>query len=158
MTASPQVPIFDGHNDVLLRLYKRGGADAPRAFLDGEGKGQLDLPMARQGGFAGGLFAIFVPSPQASTGQASTGAIATSAPQPAGNEARTPPPVELVPAQRAVFTMLSVLLRIERVDRPGAAPGDQPVAFTRAGPQGRRAGTGSPYRGRRGDRRGFRAP
>jgi hypothetical protein len=27
-----------------------------------------------------------------------------------------------------------LLLRIERVDRPGAAPGDQPVAFTRAGP------------------------
>lgn len=28
-----------------------------------------------------------------------------------------------------------ILLRIERVDRPGAAPGDQPVAFTRAGPK-----------------------
>jgi hypothetical protein len=27
-----------------------------------------------------------------------------------------------------------LLLRIERVDRPGAAPGEQPVAFTRAGP------------------------
>ena len=28
-----------------------------------------------------------------------------------------------------------LLLRIERLDRPGAAPGDQPVAFTRAGPR-----------------------
>jgi hypothetical protein len=28
-----------------------------------------------------------------------------------------------------------ILLRIERVDRPGAAPGEQPVAFTRAGPR-----------------------
>jgi hypothetical protein len=28
-----------------------------------------------------------------------------------------------------------LLLRIERVDRPGAGPGDQPVAFTRAGPK-----------------------
>ena len=28
-----------------------------------------------------------------------------------------------------------LLLRIERVDRPGAEPGDQPVAFTRAGPR-----------------------
>jgi hypothetical protein len=64
MTSPRPVPIFDGHNDVLLRLYRRGGADAPRAFLDGEDKGQLDLPMARQGGFAGGLFAIFVPSPR----------------------------------------------------------------------------------------------
>ena len=28
-----------------------------------------------------------------------------------------------------------LLLRIERLDRPGASPGDQPVAFTRAGPR-----------------------
>ncbi len=27
-----------------------------------------------------------------------------------------------------------ILLRIERVDRPGAAPGEQPISFTRAGP------------------------
>jgi hypothetical protein len=27
-----------------------------------------------------------------------------------------------------------ILLRLERVDRPGAPPGEQPVAFTRAGP------------------------
>jgi membrane dipeptidase len=108
MTTPPQMPIFDGHNDVLLRLYKRGGADAPRAFLDGEGKGQLDLPMAQQGGFAGGLFAIFVPSPQP------TARPAESAPQPADSAARTPPPVELVPAQRAVFSMVALLLRIER--------------------------------------------
>src|SRR6476619_4813155 len=28
-----------------------------------------------------------------------------------------------------------LLLRLERLERPGAAPGDQPVAFTRAGPK-----------------------
>ena len=69
MNSSRPMPIFDGHNDALLRLLKRKGADAPRAFLDGEGKGQLDLPMARQGGFAGGLFAIFVPSPRNTAGR-----------------------------------------------------------------------------------------
>jgi hypothetical protein len=68
MTSPRRMQIFDGHNDVLLRLYRRGGADAPRAFLEGEGKGQLDLPMALQGGFAGGLFAIFVPSSNGATG------------------------------------------------------------------------------------------
>ena len=68
MTSPRRVPIFDGHNDVLLRLYRRGGTDAPRAFLEGEAKGQLDLPMARQGGFAGGLFAIFVPSTDGAIG------------------------------------------------------------------------------------------
>jgi hypothetical protein len=41
MTSPRHIPIFDGHNDVLLRLYRRGGTDAPRAFLEGEGKGQL---------------------------------------------------------------------------------------------------------------------
>jgi hypothetical protein len=39
MTSPGRVPIFDGHNDVLFRLFRRGGTDAPRAFLEGEGKG-----------------------------------------------------------------------------------------------------------------------
>ena len=49
-------PFFDGHNDALLRLFMHEAADAPRAFIDGGRKGQLDLPMAVQGGFAGGMF------------------------------------------------------------------------------------------------------
>jgi membrane dipeptidase len=32
-----RIPIFDGHNDVLLRLYRRGGVDAAAAFLRGPG-------------------------------------------------------------------------------------------------------------------------
>jgi membrane dipeptidase len=104
-----QTPIFDGHNDVLLRLYRRGGADAPRAFLDGEGKGQLDLPMAREGGFAGGLFAIFVPSNVGRAGRDS----GTPAQEPDGR-AQPLPAVGLTPAQTTVFRMLSLLLRIER--------------------------------------------
>ena len=55
-----RMPIFDGHNDVLLCLPERGGASA---FLAGSGEGHLDLPRAREAGFAGGFFAIFVPSP-----------------------------------------------------------------------------------------------
>jgi membrane dipeptidase len=109
MTLPRRVPIFDGHNDVLLRLYRRGGTDAPRAFLEGEAEGRLDLPMARQGGFAGGLFAIFVPS--------TDGAIGPNAETPSqnvGGGALLPPAVELMPTQRAVFSMMSLLLRIER--------------------------------------------
>jgi membrane dipeptidase len=99
--ASPgPVPIFDGHNDVLLRLWRREGTGgAPQAFLDGEEKGQLDLPMARRGGFAGGLFAIFVPSPNGKKGAAETA---------------SPSALELPQAQSAVFAMMSLLLRIER--------------------------------------------
>jgi membrane dipeptidase len=109
--SSPRfVPIFDGHNDVLLRLYRRGGADAPRAFLDGEAKGQLDLPMARQGGFAGGLFAIFVPSSKPET----IAPDVDSPPQQPAGSASLPPSVEMTAAQRAVFSMVALLLRIER--------------------------------------------
>ncbi len=61
MTLPSHIPIFDGHNDVLLRLHRRSGGDPVQAFLDGEEAGQLDLVKARNGGFAGGLFAIFVP-------------------------------------------------------------------------------------------------
>ncbi len=55
-------PVFDGHNDVLLRLYRRDGRAPETAFLEGGAAGHIDLPKARRGGLAGGLFAIFVPS------------------------------------------------------------------------------------------------
>jgi membrane dipeptidase len=109
MTSPRRVPIFDGHNDVLLRLYRRGGTDAPQAFLKGEAKGQLDLPMAQQGGFAGGLFAIFVPSPDGANGPN-----AETPSQSVSGGALLAAAVELMPAQRVVFSMVSLLLRIER--------------------------------------------
>ena len=52
--------IFDGHNDTLLRLPERGGE---RSFLARSEEGHLDLPRAREAGFGGGFFAIFVPPP-----------------------------------------------------------------------------------------------
>ncbi|GGE04966.1 dipeptidase AC. Metallo peptidase. MEROPS family M19 [Gemmobacter megaterium] len=56
--------VFDGHNDLLLRLLQ-----APERreaiWLTGEGKGHLDLPRMKQGGFAAGFFAIYIPSPSA---------------------------------------------------------------------------------------------
>lgn len=51
-------PIFDGHNDTLLRLV----LDPERDFVGGGGAGHIDLPRARAGGLAGGLFAMFAPS------------------------------------------------------------------------------------------------
>jgi membrane dipeptidase len=109
MTSPRPMPIFDGHNDVLLRLYRRSGTDAPRAFLEGEAKGHLDLPMAQQGGFAGGLFAIFVPSTNGASGLNGE-----TPSQGVSGDALLAPAVELVPAQKAVFSMVSLLLRIER--------------------------------------------
>jgi membrane dipeptidase len=56
------IPVFDGHNDVLLRLVGKGDTNPEKVFLDGEDDGHLDLPRAVKGGFGGGIFAIFVPS------------------------------------------------------------------------------------------------
>ncbi len=54
--------VFDGHNDALLKLYRNGGAAQAAQFADGY-DGAVDLPKARAGGFGGGFFAIYVPSP-----------------------------------------------------------------------------------------------
>lgn len=56
--------VFDGHNDFLLRLLQ--APDRREAiWLTGEGRGHLDLPRMKAGGFAAGFFAIYIPSPVA---------------------------------------------------------------------------------------------
>lgn len=66
MTESPAIttPIFDGHNDLLLRLWIPAEQDPVTQFLQGSLPGHLDMARIRQGGFAGGLFAVFVPPAQ----------------------------------------------------------------------------------------------
>lgn len=62
MHASDRQPgIFDGHNDLILRLIT--GKVTAAQVRDGLDSGHIDLPRARAGGLAGGFFAIFVPSP-----------------------------------------------------------------------------------------------
>jgi membrane dipeptidase len=101
-----RIPIFDGHNDALLRLHQRAKADPITSFLQGEDKGQLDLPKARKGGFSGGLFAIFVPSPERKS-------TATQTATPDFTSTPSPPFVDPADAQRTVFAMVSLLYRIE---------------------------------------------
>jgi membrane dipeptidase len=60
--ASAMIPIFDGHNDVLLRLSLKASPDPAGDFVAGDGQGHIDLPRLKAGGFCGGLFAMFVPS------------------------------------------------------------------------------------------------
>jgi membrane dipeptidase len=60
-------PIFDGHNDILLRL-QTAPQNRDAIWLTGEGKGHLDLPRMKKGGFAGGFFAIYIPSPHEDDG------------------------------------------------------------------------------------------
>jgi membrane dipeptidase len=56
--------VFDGHNDVLLRLWRnmKAGADPVAEFSNGTPEGHIDAPRAREGGLAGGLCAIYIPS------------------------------------------------------------------------------------------------
>lgn len=96
-------PVFDGHNDVLLRLWSKKTADPAKDFVNGDGLGHLDLPRMVKGGFAGGFFAIFVPSPNDLN--------------PADDEELNPPDaleVSHSPALAATLDMVSLLYRIER--------------------------------------------
>jgi membrane dipeptidase len=111
MTSRP-VPIFDGHNDVLLRLFRKD--NAPSAFMEGDGKGQLDFPRALEGGLAGGLFAIFVPSPQRTRTEGEAPQPSDDARAASGEKVPTPPPPDIATAQQATLAMAALLFRIER--------------------------------------------
>ncbi len=104
MTATNQFPIFDGHNDTLLDLYRpeRGGG---RSFFERGEQGHLDLPRAKAGGFAGGFFAVFVPAHP-------------STPRPDVQDPAAyrdlPPSLELGYAQETALGMAALLFRLER--------------------------------------------
>ena len=104
MAPVSQYPVFDGHNDTLLDLYRpdRGGG---RSFFERSDKGHIDLPRAREGGFGGGFFAVFVPPPPGSPRPEPTG---PSADRP------LPPPLELGYAQQTALAMTGLLFRLER--------------------------------------------
>jgi membrane dipeptidase len=101
------IPVFDGHNDTLLRLFRRGGEAPERAFLDGEQAGHIDLPKACRGGFAGGLFAIFSPS---EGGGAQVEEMMERPPY----DVPLADHLDLTFAQRVTLHMAALLFRIER--------------------------------------------
>src|SRR6266852_7559765 len=63
MTTYDTLPIIVGHQDTLLHLYLPESGGEGRSFFVRSAKGHVDLPRAREGGMAGGFFAIFVPEP-----------------------------------------------------------------------------------------------
>jgi membrane dipeptidase len=100
MTKNSDLPIFDGHNDTLLTL---GGGQSSRArsFFERSEQGHLDLPRAREGGFAGGLFAIFVEEEQQGDGG--------STPE----EGMTSQSLEAGFAQQVTISLMARLFRLE---------------------------------------------
>ena len=51
----PTIPVFDGHNDALIR-------EDHALLASGRSGGHLDLPRMRAGGIHGAIFAVFTPS------------------------------------------------------------------------------------------------
>jgi membrane dipeptidase len=97
-----KIPVFDGHNDVLLRLAEQPGGWS--SFLEQREDGHLDLPRARRGGLVGGLFAIYTPS------------VDPPMRVDLENGYRTPLPAapELSAAQRHTLKLAAGLFRLER--------------------------------------------
>lgn len=61
---TPAIPVFDGHNDTLLRLVMADDKGERLDFLEDGKDLHIDLEKSRAGGFAGGLFAMFTPNPE----------------------------------------------------------------------------------------------
>jgi membrane dipeptidase len=64
------VPVFDGHNDTLLKLERAARRNAPLDFAAGAESLDIDLPRAQAAGFAGGFFAMFTPAAGGADGAA----------------------------------------------------------------------------------------
>jgi membrane dipeptidase len=109
-----QIPVFDGHNDVLLRLYKSSSSDPVSDFLEGEKAGHVDLKKARAGSFVGGLFALYSPS----TGDP----LGLSRRMTGGQYALPlPAPLSLEEARNSIVAELAILLKIVRASRGSVA-------------------------------------
>lgn len=107
--------VFDGHNDVLFRLWNHAaeGTCPVAEFIDGpesvgfkgRRRGHMDMARARTGGMAGGLCAIYIssgPSPDA---------------KPDANGHHATPlaaPLQRAPALCIALDMAAIALRIER--------------------------------------------
>lgn len=99
------IPVFDGHNDTLQKRYE----NASWNIADSHDDGHLDLPRAREGGFAGGFFAVFppigVPGEEIAKHRRET-----------ADGVRNPPapPAEPLTALRQTFDMSAGLFAMER--------------------------------------------
>jgi membrane dipeptidase len=101
---SALLPIIDGHNDALLALLR--DPRRPDSLLERAEIGHLDLPRAREGGFAGGFFAMFTPSGRSSGPRPRDGGSQYELP--------FPPTPGMARAQRFTGTLAARLFRDER--------------------------------------------
>ncbi len=60
--AAELMPVIDGHNDTILKLERAARDGEALDFAGGAESLDIDLPRARESGFAGGFFAMFTPA------------------------------------------------------------------------------------------------
>jgi membrane dipeptidase len=108
-------PVFDGHNDVLSRLWRHAtkGTDPVVEFVEGPEaagyngakRGHIDMTRARHGGLVGGLCAIYI----------SSGHLDFDKPDENGHYA-TPlaVPLERQPSLDIALDMMAIAMRVER--------------------------------------------
>ncbi len=103
------VPFFDGHNDFLLRLL-HAPLRREKLWLGATGEGHLDLTRMRKAGFAGGFFAIYIPSPH-DEGMGDIQAMMDNPPY----DLPLPPLMDAEQTQAIALAMAGHLLWMERV-------------------------------------------
>ena len=118
------IPVIDGHNDALLRVWRSG--DSLRERSD---DGHLDLPRMREGGIAAGFFAIFVPAKTTTQpirvgrrrdGRRLGGAVRRAAPS---SDAVRRSPSELAAIAERDLTIVRTIADLELRSTGAASPG-----------------------------------
>ena len=108
MKLNTDLPIFDGHNDALQSIYLPKDGKA-RPFFERTDQGHTDLPRMREGGYAGGFFAVFVPPGNTDDGfpgaEPGTGAAKYNLPLPIA--------LEITRAQSVTMKGMAALFRLE---------------------------------------------
>ncbi|UOA29736.1 hypothetical protein DSM107133_04498 (plasmid) [Pseudosulfitobacter sp. DSM 107133] len=104
------IPVFDGHNDALGRMYMSKSANPAQGFLNGQDEGHLDLIKARAGSMVGGFFALYSPSSDDPLGFLSK----LQSDDDGVVSIPNPPPLGIEDAQRSIISQMSILAKIER--------------------------------------------
>jgi membrane dipeptidase len=102
-------PVFDGHNDVVLRLLAKR-----QSFFDRNPDGHIDLPRARDGGLGGGLFALSVPGAHRGSMSGDLAEMVKKAIAGHSDEEHMPPPPSQPDSLGICVEQMACLLRVER--------------------------------------------
>jgi membrane dipeptidase len=103
------IPVFDGHNDTLLRLV----LDPDRPFATRADAGHIDAVRAAEGGLVGGLFAMFTPQDATPFDRFATAADEARDDAPPLGPVPPAGPIDADGALRATLAMFARLRRLE---------------------------------------------